>query len=96
MTIRGMTLGALWRRGWWVILMLVASCLVLTVLSQVVGYVLSPLTARSFEIADLVIGITVGPLFLGLFFEVLASDLPRLREAVSERGSPSNNRSRGP
>jgi hypothetical protein len=96
MTIKGMTLGALWRRGWWVILLLVASCLVLTVLSQVVGYVLSPLTAHSFEIADFVISVTVGPLLLGLFFELLASDLPRLREAASESGSPSNNRWRGP
>jgi hypothetical protein len=96
MTIRGMTLGALWRRGWWVILMVVASSLVLTVLSEVVGYMLRPLTAHSFEIANFVIGLTVGPLLLGLFFELLASDLPRLREATSESGAPSNNRWRGP
>ena len=76
--------------------MLVASSLLLTILSEVVGYVLKPLTAHSFEIANFVIGITVGPLLLGLLFELLASDLPRLREAASESGSPSNNRSRDP
>ena len=86
MTIRGMTLGALWRRGWWVILMVVASSLLLTVLAEVAGYVLKPLTTHSFEIAHGVIGITVGPLLLGLFFELLASDLPRLRSAASENG----------
>jgi hypothetical protein len=83
MMIRGMTLGALWRRGWWVILLLLAADLTLGVLSVLLGYILKPFSAYSFEIAGCIIAITVGPIVLGLFFEVLASDLPRL-------GSPSS------
>ena len=79
MMIKGMSIGALWRRGWWVILMLMANTLVLCSLSLAAGFVLRPLSAYSFEIADAVVGITVGPFLLGLLFEVLAWELPRLR-----------------
>jgi hypothetical protein len=82
MMIGGMALGALWRRGWWVVLILIASDLLLAVLSAVVGYILKPLSANSFEIAALVVGFTLGPIILGLMFEVLASELPRLGPAT--------------
>jgi len=87
MMIRGMTLGALWRRGWWVILILIASDLLLAVLSAVVGFVLKPLSAYSYQIAGCLVGIIVGPIILGLFFELLASDLPRIREPASGDGA---------
>jgi hypothetical protein len=87
MMIRGMTLRALWRRGWWVILMVAACDLLLAVLSAVLGYVLQPLSAYSFQIAGGLVGIILGPIILGLFFELLASDLPRLREAKSDGGA---------
>jgi hypothetical protein len=87
MMIKGMTLGALWRRGWWVILILLAADLTLGVLSVLLGYILQPLSAYSFEIAGTIVAITVGPLLLGLFFELLASDLPRLRQSMSTDGA---------
>ena len=87
MMIKGMTLGALWRRGWWVILILIANALVLCSLSLAIGFVLQPLSAHSFEIADAVVGITVGPILLGLLFEMLASELPRLRHTARTSGA---------
>jgi hypothetical protein len=86
MMIKGMTLGALWRRGWWVILLLVAADLTLCVLSFVLGYILQPVSAYSFEIAGGVVAITVGPIVLGLFFEILASELPRLPQDMGIDG----------
>ena len=82
MMIKGMTSGALWRRGWWVILMLMANAIVICSLSVAVGFLLQPLSAHAFEIADALVGFTVGPIVLGLLFETLASELPRLRHTA--------------
>ena len=87
MMIKGMTLGALWRRGWWVILLIAASELTLGVLYLVLGYVFKPLSAYSFEVAAAIVGFIVQPVVLGLFFEVLASDLPRLGHAARIGGA---------
>jgi voltage-gated potassium channel Kch len=87
MMIKGMTLGALWRRGWWVILLLAASDLTLGVLYLVLGYLFKPLSAYSFEVAAAIVGFIVSPVVLGLFFEVLASDLPRLGQPARIDGA---------
>jgi hypothetical protein len=85
MKIRGMALPALWRRGWWVMLMLFISNVVLGTTYAGVAHLLQPFVSEPLPAAAVLVLVTIGPLFLGWLFEEFALTRPRLRRDLGTR-----------
>jgi hypothetical protein len=87
MKIRGMALPALWRRGWWVMLMLFISNIVLGTTYAGVAHFLQPFVSEPLPSAAVLVLVTIGPLFLGWLFEEFASARSRVARDPGTSGS---------
>jgi hypothetical protein len=73
---------AFWRRGWWMLLMLVIGNITLALCYAGVAWVLRPYVTQPLSLAVAIVLPTIGLLFLGWLFELFASRLPRITRPV--------------